>query len=152
MLPQLPTDNLYKFVTVLGASLVAIALGYYLAGTTALYKLEAELEAQLTTSELHSKLLSDSLTQAETNAERLPPAYVEHLRGQAAEQKKWVSDTRRNLMLFKSQKTHFDQLYYWLVAMGGVGLASFLFGTGLWYFNHQRYQDTIIRKQAGAIK
>lgn len=160
MLPNAPTDNLYKFMTFLGISLFAFC-------TWQMTSRSQLLETGLTDIAFRRALVemrSDRTHESIKILDRLTAAPMADVSEETL--KRWRSETEALLLAVEQQvadleqvftekvRTEFQQEQYvrhervWLKAGQAAGLAMLLLGSILWYILHQRHQDRLIAAQA----
>lgn len=154
MIPNAPTDNLYKFVTVLGVALMVFCawssteavkrvdaayvdqLGRDIQQETDRILLTLDTETVMEILPVPTEKRSAELKKALSDAIKRSTALVER---QAAR----LTDSVRPVML---QKQSENELLMYRIGTG-VGALISLVGVACWYFLHQRYQDAILRRQ-----
>lgn len=167
-IPNLPTDNLYKFISMTGVLLMFVCvavLEYRISqqvelnteislGKKAFEFLERDLER--TSKGLDSIL--QSLEEAEKRGEKIDSNKLEHfssLKKGHEELKARVRNIDREIMTLR-KKSDFAENYYQrtlrikpLLLFGGfTGIALAFIGFYLWYHRLQKHQDMLLKMQA----
>lgn len=147
-LPNLPTDNLYKFIALAG--LVVILLSIVLPNI-ALHNLRLELLK--TNGELSVLQAEYDFLREEHNSVENHPNLEE-----AAKHREKMKELRVRTLQLKSKDEserflHRQTIVWQSVAAIGlfVGAGMVTFGFKLWYERVQKYQDMILKKDAGEL-
>ncbi|KAA3507691.1 hypothetical protein [Agrobacterium rosae] len=154
MMPSAPTDNLYKFVTVLGVALMIFCAW---SSTEAVKRVdEAYIDQLLRDIQTETDRMILSMD-TETVKEILPvpvdkrsPEQKQELSDAAERSSTLVEKSVAQLMasfrpIMLQQQSENELLMYRIGT--GIGALISLIGIACWYFLHQRYQDAILRRQ-----
>jgi cell division protein FtsX len=155
-LPNLPTDNFYKFFTVGGLAMALTAI-YFQVSLFQPYS--DSVVTQLEASRAYSRKLDAHLADMRANevqhtingiskTDRLKldaenKRLIEQLRTLASEQNP-ANDLKHTANIRVAEK----RFYEWEMALRcayGGGALLLLTGLGGWYFRHQRFQDELLR-------
>jgi hypothetical protein len=157
-LPAIPTDNLYKFMTVLGIVMIVFAQWSWTTSFTDTSVALAEIQARSENLRLNHRWNQEDsarLQAAWAAAKKdLPPLEQENLwtaemkRIDLAQQAvmKEQQDIYRTLEI-ESAKVDNLTINMWKV-MYYFGFVLTIVGAVFWYWNYQRFQDMLVRKQA----
>lgn len=174
MIPNAPTDNLYKFVTFLGLALLMFCVW-------GLIDNERKIEESILLAELHSrqfanntealKRQSDALIEKYSALEKRvkeshTPGDADVLIAQSKSIEKEIDDIQKEIKLAEVDsldlnkkvqnariifKSNLSQLY-WLYCGMAIGSMMTIFGFWSWYARHQRYQDELLQLQVAQAK
>ena len=140
-IPSLPTDNLYKLVTMTGALLVMLSLVlYYITASDFELKL-AEVEGTLITAEIEKNRLKEMglTTMSKPKDEYSQKRIIRFLELQY-ENRRMHERNRALLVGLKKLR----RIVYLSTLLG---LVLFSIGISLWYNKLQRYQDILIKAE-----
>jgi len=146
-LPNLPTDNLYKFVALVGV-VILIGASYFPIVKAREYQLSmVKLEGQLRLLNLELEYLKEKAThlksdQDNTGHNRTELIYEAHQLKMKHEKLKTKSEELRVLEL--------DYVFFSSMQRIGMlmGILTGILGFSLWYFKIQRYQDRQLKKNS----
>lgn len=144
--PSLPTDNLYKFLTMLGLALVVVGAAIY---EDAQRSTEGILE-QARTRRLDDALLEQLTLDFERSKEK---GRIGEMTELAADLPSLSEQARRvirrvddDVRVLRATSDMIDRADFADVFLRVGGTVSIL-GFALWYWRHQRHQDALIRCQ-----
>ncbi|MFC1597516.1 hypothetical protein ACFL5Q_06225 [Planctomycetota bacterium] len=140
--PNLPTDNLYKFIGVAGLVLAVASVAWVELGLSRARQEAAEAEGRLNALEFRAKVL---LEVRKALPEALPGGDLE----EAVENELIALKEELPTLNVIEEKARGRR---WSGYAGlGFGLALMLVGGFFWYVRLQKYQDILIRGQAEKI-
>ncbi|MFB8343292.1 hypothetical protein ACWGNA_19825 [Brucella cytisi] len=179
MIPTPPTDNLYKFVTFLGAAILLFSF-WTISETT--QKASIGVNAATFATERVDKEISDftdsiSKREADMNTlikqaqdaaenEQIDPNIKQNLQIELSYMIKLLAQDRdRSDRLIQKQEESQEKqdqakilvdnskYVFWLYTSGALlGLTCFLWGIFSWYYKHQRFQDEILQYNAKSLQ
>ena len=153
--PNLPTDNLYKFVALAGLVMLFLSVLFPVRWLLEIQQKQADLGAELLTLEDEAKYFSDSIQKAESQLAQMSKKAAEQKREQIERSRR---ELRSKLHVLKAKHQQIDTLitlgreFRSLVSAGmfiGLGLA--FGGFSLWYRRVQRLQDSLLRRQVEQV-
>lgn len=150
-MPNLPTDNLYKFMALSGLFLFCFSL-YFI--TTKVDALEERVykdgiaysEWKVKAEALEKEI--DHLTTEKSLAAQKSIEVNESLKSKLLEHNINLAKVKHATLYSKNnleQIKHYQQIGFWLKV---VSLLLSIFGFALWYFRVQKYQDIALKNEA----
>jgi hypothetical protein len=170
MLPNLPTDNLYKFITLGGLILTTFCLWLFNSALTGRYEALTLLERANLQVDQSTRIMHDAqvnLAKADENAKQPEtqqiPATRKANEDDIARLKTELQDAlKKNAEILGENSIQVGQLHrqnellslMTIVASAGaaVGVILTMVGFGLWYRKHQRYQDEFLVIQVANLR
>lgn len=131
-LPTIPTDNLYKFLAIAGLVLIITFEILYVSKGSQVTSRELALREDI---ELLQKRVNEKIDRGDAKEAR---ELFLKLENQCTEYRKLAFDV-----------DHFDVIGKQRKLFDVVGAVMSIIGFGLWYDRVQKYQDIILKKQAG---
>ena len=141
-IPQLPTDSLYKFITMSGLVLTVLSLTYLVLSRHDLALKVAEGEGVIKNAEVERQNLEAMKISPTT------PPKDEYEQARLARFFDLVSESRRlheRNVVFLEQ---YLELRPWVFISLLFGVVLFAGGSWLWYMRLQRYQDLIVQAES----
>lgn len=155
MLPPVPTDSLYKFITVLGIALMVACIASITASDLSRVTELARLDGMLAIHSAKRERLQQIIKSTEKVLDS-DPDVVEKMRRHLEEYESLLPSvvelsedllTDGQASLAKASALEASSILMWFLFWLGFLITAI--GVFCWYFNHQRYQDRMIREQAG---
>ncbi len=159
-LPNLPTDNLYKFIALSGVALSISCLGFLIYNEEATQRAIMESDLNRAVAVGRMKSVAESMGQMKELSNKLPPnldpnAFREFI---APLQEDLEADSEKAIQALVANNAPAVQadlkrnsLLFWRCFLGGGILAGTLIsfrGFYLWYYRLQQYQDEIAKNEA----
>lgn len=162
-IPNLPTDNMYKFIALAGLSLCVLSPVYYQVFSREVILKNFELRAEMRRIKQESQFLREDVDELRGESNELKGApNVADEKGRILKQAAALEEKTRELMRQQIQadklaseallsNDQIDQLW-WVSLVGliaGINLLSF--GLRLWYTRVQKYQDQVLAGDASKV-
>lgn len=145
-IPQIPTDNLYKFKAIVGVVLALSLTGFTVIKVTELRIQVIEVETQLEKKKIQSERIAHELDKLQSKPQKTVDE-VDLIKLKIDQSREQTAELKGN---FQKMKFHLRDLYF-IFILGGLGIA---FGIGMarigfreWYQFVQVPQDTLLRLQ-----
>lgn len=162
-IPDLPTDNLYKFIALLGMTIFILSLIFPIWKMQEIAERNFILEEELS---LYQRRMKDAKLKAASLwsfVEQHPPdksppnkaqldrfvSQVDLMEKELKDIGDWQSKAIIRVEFLKYLKQQLERWEVYLTIGVCIGSAIMLCGFIMWYFKLQRYQDRIIKKEAG---
>jgi len=134
--PQLPTDNIYKFMSLAGLTLIILTAFFYLLFVFEMVTKVAQLE------HLSNKLVAEAdIDHSESKKRRLTTE--EYLRR--------ADKIQQEISLLKGKNEGYSRLLENLTYLGLLGLVLSSWGFQLWYYRVQIYQDQKLKHEVETL-
>lgn len=169
-----PTDNLYKFAALAGLSAYVLAFGFLSMRASALGLEAVTVEGEVALAEHETARLAEELEGLRVLSEAVPALTVDSalklspedaaeyleragvLRTSLDALHERSQEHRRSLVELKNRTARLvflqedlARLRRWGGVLAGLSLGLSVWGFGMWYFRHQRYEDMRVRAAAG---
>jgi len=146
-IPNLPTDNLYKFIALVGVVVLLAASYFPIIKARELRLAKIEIEGQMRLLEIEVQHLQDTSKQLGSN-ETIGDCNREELVGKAYKLKMKNEEIKTNSKKVEVIGIDYELIRKIQVAGMILGFILSAFGFFLWYFRIQKYQDKQLKKNS----
>ena len=146
-IPNLPTDNLYKFIALVGVVVLLAASYFPIIKARELRLAKIEIEGQMRLLEIEVQHLQDTTKQLGSN-ETIGDCNREELVGKAYKLKMKNEEIKTNSKKVEVIGIDYELIRKIQVAGMILGFILSAFGFFLWYFRIQKYQDKQLKKNS----